>query len=157
MAALLLVAVLWAPQLQRFATLWQYMQAMLAYAVPPIVALVLTGIFWRGANAAGAAATLVLGTVCGVGLFIANVPLLLLHLNFLYVAPLLLLIDTVILIVVSTWKPGAGSAMAAALVWTPAHYREETQRLRSVALWRNYRVQALCLLLLTAGIVFVFR
>jgi SSS family solute:Na+ symporter len=157
MAALLLVAVLWAPQLQRFATLWQYMQAMLAYAVPPIVALVLTGIFWRGANAAGAAATLVLGTVCGVGLFIANVPLHLLHLNFLYVAPLLLLIDTVILIVVSTWKPGAGSAMAAALVWTPAHYREETQRLRSVALWRNYRVQALCLLLLTAGIVFVFR
>jgi SSS family solute:Na+ symporter len=157
MGGLLLVAVLWAPQLQRFATLWQYMQAMLAYAVPPIVALVLVGIFWRGANAAGAAATLVLGTACGIGLFVANVPLQLLHLNFLYVAPLLLLIDTVILISVSAWKAGAPSAMASALVWTPAYYREETQRLRAVAPWRNYRVQALALLMLTALIVVIFR
>ena len=68
-------------------TLWQYLQAMLAYAVPPVVALVLTGIFWRGANAVGAAATLALGTACGIALFIANVPLHLLHLHFLYVAP----------------------------------------------------------------------
>ena len=157
MGGLLLVAVLWAPQLQHFATLWQYMQAMLAYAVPPIVALVLIGIFWRGANAAGAAATLVLGTASGIALFVANVPLHLLHLNFLYVAPLLLLIDSGILIVVSSWRPGAASAMASALVWTPAHYREETERLRSVAPWRNYRVQALGLLLLTAVIVFIFR
>src|SRR6185437_16344310 len=148
MAVLLLVAVLWAPQLQHFGTLWQYLQAMLAYAVPPIVALVLTGIFWRGANAAGAAATLVLGTACGIGLFVANVPLHLLHLNFLYVAPLLLLIDTVMLIVGSAWKPGAASAMASALVWTPAYYREETERLRAVAPWRNYRMQALGLLIL---------
>ncbi|HEX5461640.1 MAG TPA: sodium/solute symporter [Steroidobacteraceae bacterium] len=157
MAVLLLVAVLWAPQLQRFGTLWQYLQAMLAYAVPPIVALVLTGIFWRGANAAGAAATLVLGTACGVGLFVANVPLHLLHLHFLYVAPLLLALDTAILIVVSCWNPAPVSAAISRLVWTPAYYREETERLRSVALWRNYRAQALGLLILTAIIVVVFR
>ncbi|MDE2449186.1 MAG: sodium/solute symporter [Gammaproteobacteria bacterium] len=157
MACLLLVAVLWAPQLQRFGTLWQYLQAMLAYAVPPIVALVLTGIFWRKANAAGAAATLALGTACGIGLFVANVPLHLLHVNFLYVAPLLLLIDTVILVAVSSRNPAAASPMAAALVWTPAHYRAETERLRPVALWRNYRVQALGLLILTAVIVVIFR
>ena len=157
MAGLLLVAVLWAPQLQRFGTLWQYLQAMLAYAVPPVVALVLTGIFWRGANAAGAAATLVVGTACGIALFVANVPLHLLHLSFLYVAPLLLLIDFLILVIVSWWNPAAPSAMASALVWTPAHYRAETERLRSVAPWRNYRVQALALLILTAVVVVIFR
>jgi SSS family solute:Na+ symporter len=157
MAALLLVAMLWAPQLPRFGTLWQYLQAMLAYAVPPIVALVLTGTFWRGANAAGAAATLILGTACGIGLFIANVPLHLLHLHFLYVAPLLLALDTVILVAVSRRRPAPASAIASALVWTPAHYREETERLRSVPLWRNYRAQAVCLLLLTAVVVVIFR
>jgi SSS family solute:Na+ symporter len=157
MAALLLVAVLWAPQLPRFGTLWQYLQAMLAYAVPPIVALVLTGTFWRGANAAGAAATLVLGTACGIALFVANVPLHLLHLHFLYVAPLLLGIDTVILVLASRWRPAPASAIASALVWTPAHYREETQRLRAIAPWRNYRLQALGLLILTAIVVVVFR
>ena len=157
MVGLLLVAVLWAPQLQRFGTLWQYLQAMLAYAVPPIVALVLTGIFWRGANAAGAAATLVLGTACGIALFIANVPLDLLHLHFLYVAPLLLLIDTAILIVVSSSNSAPASAVASALIWTPAHYRAETERLRSVAFWRNYRMQAVALLILTAVVVVIFR
>jgi SSS family solute:Na+ symporter len=157
MAGLLLIAVLWAPQLQHFGTLWQYLQAMLAYAVPPIVALVLTGIFWRGANAAGAAATLVLGTACGVGLFAANVPLHLLHLHFLYVAPLLLALDTAILIVASRRNRAPVSAVTSALVWTPAYYREETERLRLVALWRNYRMQAAGLLILTAVVVVIFR
>lgn len=157
MAALLLVAMLWAPQLQYFGTLWQYLQAMLAYAVPPIVALVLAGTFWRGANAAGAAATLLLGTVCGIGLFIANVPLHLLHVHFLYVAPLLLALDTAILIVASRWHRAPASAITSALVWTPAHYRAETERLRSVALWRNYRAQAVALLILTAIVVVIFR
>ena len=157
MAGLLLVAMLWAPQLERFGTLWQYLQAMLAYCAPPIVALVLTGIFWRGANAAGAAATLALGTVCGIALFVANVPLHLLHLHFLYVAPLLLFIDTAILVIVSWWKRSRASAAASALVWTPAQYREETERLGSVAPWRNYRVQAAVLLILTAVIVVIFR
>ena len=157
MATLLVVAVLWAPQLPRFGTLWQYLQAMLAYVVPPVVALVLTGTFWRGANAAGAYATLVLGTACGIALFLANVPLHLLHLHFLYVAPLLLAVDTAILVVVSAWNRQPASAVVAALVWTPAHYREETERLRSVAPWRNYRLQALVLLLLTTVVVFIFR
>lgn len=157
MAGLLLVAMLWAPQLERVGTLWQYLQAMLAYGAPPIVALVLTGIFWRGANAAGAAAALALGTVCGIALFVANVPLHLLHLHFLYVAPLLLFIDTAILVIVSRRQRSRTSAAASALVWTPAHYREETRRLGSVAPWRNYRVQAAMLLILTAVIVLIFR
>jgi SSS family solute:Na+ symporter len=157
MAALLVLAMLWAPLLSRFGTLWQYLQGILAYAVPPIVALVLTGTFWRGANARGAAATLVLGTVCGVALFLANVPLHLLHLHFLYVAPLLLAFDTSVLVIASRWRPARLSAIAAALVWTPGHYREETERLRSVPLWRNYRVQAVSLLALTAVVVVVFR
>src|SRR5262249_28088422 len=63
-AGLLLVAMAWAPQLENFRSLWQYLQAMLAYAVPPVVALFLVGLFWRGANVAGARATLIGGTAC---------------------------------------------------------------------------------------------
>src|SRR2546430_17538534 len=43
-AVLLLVAMLWAPQLEHFPSLWQYLQAMLAYAVPPIVARFVVGL-----------------------------------------------------------------------------------------------------------------
>ena len=64
--------VAWAPQLQLFPSLWQYLQAVLAYAVPPVVALFLVGMFWRGANANGAAATMLLGSLAGLALFMIN-------------------------------------------------------------------------------------
>jgi SSS family solute:Na+ symporter len=155
-AALLLVALLWAPQLENFRSLWQYLQGMLAYAVPPVVALFLGGLFWRGANAAGAAATLLVGTACGIALFLANVVLHWLHLHFLYVAPMLLLVDLSILIAVSEWTGGA-SARGASLVWTRGYFREESEHLRTVPRWRNYRLQAALLLALTACVVVIFR
>lgn len=155
-AALLIVAMLWAPQLERFPSLWQYLQAMLAYAVPPVVALFLVGLFWRGASAAGANATLLAGTACGIGLFLANVVFHSVHLHFLYAAPVLLAIDVAILVGVSTWS-GRTAASAESVIWTPAYFRAESDRLRSVPLWRNYRVQAGLLLVLTACIVVVFR
>lgn len=154
---LLLIAVSWTPQIEHFGALWQYLQAVLAYAVPPIVALFLAGLFWRGANAAGATATLALGTACSVALFFINVVFRLVHLHFLYVAPLLLAVDLGILVAVSLWKRSPLSADAAALVWTGAQFRAESLRLKAVGLLANYRVQAVALLALTAGIVIAFR
>jgi len=155
-AGLLVVALLWAPQLESFRSLWQYLQAMLAYAVPPVVALFLGGLFWRGANAAGAAATLLGGTACGIALFFANVVFHWLHLHFLYVAPILLLIDLSILVAVSL-RTGGATASGESLVWTIRYFRSENELLRTLPLWRNYRVQAALLLALTACVVVVFR
>jgi SSS family solute:Na+ symporter len=155
-AGLLLVALLWAPQLESFRSLWQYLQAMLAYAVPPVVALFLGGLFWRGANAAGAATTLLVGTACGIALFLANVVFHWVHLHFLYVAPILLLIDSSILVAVSL-RTGGASARDESLVWTIRYFRAESERLRTIPAWRNYRVQAAVLLALTACVVVIFR
>lgn len=136
---------------------WQYLQAVLAYAVPPIVALFLAGLFWRGANAAGAIATLGLGTACGMALFIVNAVFHWVHLHFLYVAPLLLSIDLGILVSVSLSRRSTLSADAAALLWSGAQFRAESIRLKAVSVLANYRVQAMALLALTACIVFAFR
>ena len=127
-----------------------------AYAVPPVVALFLGGLFWRGANAAGAAATLIAGTACGIALFLANVVFHWVHLHFLYVAPILLLIDLLTLIAVSRWSSRA-PGKSQALVWTVSYFRAESEHLRAVPLWRNYRVQAALLLALTACVVVAFR
>jgi SSS family solute:Na+ symporter len=156
-AAMLLVAMLWAPQLAHFPSLWQYLQAVLAYAAPPIIALFLVGLFWRGATAAGAAATLLFGTACGVALFLANVVFGLIHLHFLYAAPVLVLIDAAILIGVSKWGARDGAAPPEGVIWTRAYFRAETERLKGVPLWRNYRVQGAALILLTACVVIAFR
>lgn len=156
-AALLVVAVLWTPQIEHFGALWQYLQAVLAYVVPPIVALFLGGLFWRGANAAGAMATVVFGTMCGVAVFFLNVVFHCLHLHFLYVAPILLAIDLAVLIGVSLWKRSPLPAEAAALMWSGAQFRAESARLKAAGWLADYRVQAMALLALTAVIVIAFR
>jgi SSS family solute:Na+ symporter len=155
-ACLLLVAVLWAPQLENFRSLWHYLQAMLAYAVPPVVALFLGGLFWRGANAAGASATLLAGTACGIALFLANAVFHWVHFHFLYAAPLLLLIDLSVLIAVSLWT-GGSSRRGDSLIWTFGYFRAESELLRALPAWRNYRIQAVLLLALTACVVILFR
>ena len=148
---------LWAPQIEHMQSLWQYLQAVLAYAVPPVVALFVVGLFWRGANAAGAHAACVIGSLFGVCLFISNVVLHVTNIHFLYVAPILFVIDSVILVVVSRMRPSGIGDGAETLHWDARSYAEETARLSSVPPWRNYRIQSLVLLTLTAWIVIAFR
>jgi SSS family solute:Na+ symporter len=156
-AGLLGIAVAWAPQLQLFPSLWQYLQAVLAYAVPPVVALFIVGMFWRGANAHGAAATMLLGSVCGFALFLINAVFHWTHFHFLYAAPILMLLDVAILIGVSLCTPALAGNTSDATMWKPDFSRAEQVRLRLVPMWKDYRFQAAALLALTAGVVIVFR
>jgi SSS family solute:Na+ symporter len=158
--ACLLVSMLWAPQLEHMPSLWQYLQSALAYAVPPVVALFVTGLFWRGANAAGANATFVFGSLLGLAVFVLNAVLHVMHLHFLYVAPLLFAADVAILVVASRAGARVGARANAALEalhWSRHAYAAETVRLAALPWWRNYRVQSLVLLALTAWIVIAFR
>ena len=154
----MVLAVLWAPQIERFESLWQYLQAVLAYAVPPVCALFLIGLFWRRANATGALAAILVGLFGGGGLFWANVlaadPL---GLHFLLVAPLLFVLSAAALVFGSLLTAPPRDEQIAALLWTPAFYRAETTDLAALPWWQNYRVQSVLLLALTAGIVWVFR
>jgi SSS family solute:Na+ symporter len=156
-AGLLVIAVAWAPQLQLFPSLWQYLQAVLAYAVPPVVAVFLVGMFWRGSNANGAAATMVIGSACGLALFLVNVVFHWTHFHFLYAAPILTGLDTAILVTVSLCRPLPTQPSHLATMWRPEFTREEHARLRQGPAWRDYRYQAAALLALTAAVVFTFR
>lgn len=155
--AFAILAVLWAPQIQRFGSLWQYLQAVLAYAAPPVVALYVVGVFWPRANGAGATAALAVGGVAGVALFVLDALLHVLALNFLYVAPILFALSCAVLAGVSLATAADPPEKAHGLVWTPAVFRAETLALRARPLWTNYRLQGAALLLLTAAIVIWFR
>jgi SSS family solute:Na+ symporter len=154
---LLVVAVAWAPELQQFPSLWQYLQAVLAYAVPPVVALFLVGMFWRGANADGAAATMLFGSLGGFALFMINVVLHWTHFHFLYAAPLLTIFDVAILVGVSSFNRTRAEDLLEATVWKLDFGRVEQLRLKLVPLWQDYRFQAAALLALTAALVIAFR
>jgi solute:Na+ symporter, SSS family len=154
----MVLAVAWAPQIERFESLWQYLQAVLAYAVPPVCALFLIGLFWRGANATGALASIVVGLLGGAILFYLNVlaPKTL-GLHFLLVAPILFVLSALVLIAVSAATAPPPSEKVEAMLWTPKFYRDETIQLAALPWWQNYRVLSVLLLALTAAIVWVFR
>jgi SSS family solute:Na+ symporter len=151
-AALLLFSVAWAPQLQHFVSLWQYLQAVLAYVVPPIVAVFGVGLFWRRATADGAAATMRLGTLCGLGMFLINVVFQWTHLHFLYVAPLLFAIDVLILMLVSLRSPAPHASETVPQMW-----RRDARPATPLPVWKDYRYQAALLLVATAVLVIAFR
>jgi SSS family solute:Na+ symporter len=156
-AGLLVVAVVWAPQLQLFPSLWQYLQSVLAYVVPPVVALFLVGLFWRGATAAAAHATMWAGSACGLGLFVINGTLHWTHFHFLFAAPLLTLLDTMLLVCLSLRRPQPLTVAMEATMWRPGYARAEALRLHAQPRWQDYRWQAVILLALTAAIVVAFR
>jgi len=51
---LMIVAALWAPMIREFPGLWNYIQSVLSFLVPPVVAVFLLGVFWprMGKNSA---------------------------------------------------------------------------------------------------------
>ena len=150
--ALLAAAVAWAPQLQWFPSLWQYLQAVLAYVVPPVVALFLCGMFWRAPTADAASATMLIGSLCGL-LFLSNVVFRWTHLHFLYAAPLLTALDVGILAAVSSARPHDGSREST--MWQASFGR--TGNPRALPFWQDHRFLAAALLALTAAIVITFR
>jgi len=154
-AGFIALACLVAPQIEKFGSLWQYLQSMLSYTAPPIVALFLGGLFWRGANARGAAWAVAVGLVLGLGLFLAN-SFGGLGLHFLYVAPLLLAASGAALWLGSQGAPAPDAAQVAGLMWSRAHWRAETAELAGEPWWRNYRLLSALLLAATAALVIAF-
>jgi SSS family solute:Na+ symporter len=67
---LMLAAAAWAPFIREFPGLWSYIQAMLAYLVPPVVAVFLLGVFWQRTNGTAAFTTLVGGHVLSLLVFL---------------------------------------------------------------------------------------
>ena len=67
---LMIVAALWAPAIREFPGLWNYIQSMLSFLVPPVVAVFLLAVFWPRMGRHSAFITLVGGHVLSFGVFL---------------------------------------------------------------------------------------
>ncbi|RME66313.1 MAG: sodium transporter [Alphaproteobacteria bacterium] len=152
----MLLAVLWAPQIGAFGSLFKYLQKVLSYAIPPVVAMFILGMFWRRANAQGAVAALIVGIGAGAALFLANEILAWTDIHFLYIAPLLFALCAAVLALVSLMTPPPPPEKVDDYVWTPAFYHAESRDLAGVPWYANYRYLSAVLLALTAALVLRF-
>lgn len=167
---LVILAAAWAPQIERFGSLFKYLQLILTFISPPIVAVFLAGLFWPRANRHGAFAALMTGFVIGAVLMTSRImadqtgdpseiPSLFGFLNsihFLHVAPILLLVCLTVHVVVSLMGEAPQAEKVAALTWNKAFFDAETRELTGVPWYKNYRILAVLLMLATAVIVGLF-
>ncbi|NOZ04567.1 MAG: sodium/solute symporter [FCB group bacterium] len=154
------LAAAWAPQILKFPSLFQYLQTVLAYASPPIVALFLVGLFWKRANAQGAFAGIVVGFIFGLGQFtvriIAPETAWLPDIHFLYMALILLIITVLTIVIASLLTPAPDNEKVKAYIWKRADYDAETRELALLPWYKNFRIQAVVLFILTVLFVGMF-
>ena len=153
--AFMLLAVAWAPQIENFTSLFRYLQTVLAYAVPPIVALFIVGFFWRGATANAAFGTLLIGTAAGIGLMICNEIIENVDIHFLYVAPILFAISVASLVIISLLDR-CNLQGETEFAWSAKAFRADSESLHGVPLYQNYRFHSLLILGLILAILVWF-
>ncbi len=96
----MVIAALWAPQIQNFTGLWDYLQQMFSIIVPPVAVIFLVGVFFKRGNGDGAFWTLILGTLAGICLFVLE-QFDMWHLHYTINVGLMILLSTVVFVVVS--------------------------------------------------------
>jgi solute:Na+ symporter, SSS family len=154
---IVVVAALWAPQIEQFGSVVKYFQQLLTYMAPPVVAVFLAGLFWKRASAHAAFTALLTGLAFAVILLLFRDRTPLANWNFLYVAPLLFVVSLMILFGVSLVTPAPSREVVERFVWTPAFFHQETSGLAGVPWYLNYRIQSLLLLAFTALFIYVWR
>ncbi len=153
----MIIAIVWAPQIGNFEKLWDYLQNTLAWFCPPIVALFVMGLFFKHVNKTGAHASIVIGFL--ITLFLIAVPLFDLKFalpNFLYVAFLHFVVCCAAIVGFSLVGETKPESELAKVVWTRAELDKETIELQSMPWYKNYRYQAVALVILVIIILMIY-
>ncbi|MEZ5056077.1 MAG: sodium:solute symporter [Saprospiraceae bacterium] len=156
---LVLLASAWAPFIERFGSLWEYLQDVLAYIAPPVAATFILGLFWKRANSTGSIVSLLFGLAFSIFAIYSNVTdfsedfnnMHFLHRTF-YLFISCMLINVVVSL--STEKPD--EQQVSEYTWKRSIFQEETEELKSLPWYKNYRYLAVLLLLVTMVIVGYF-
>ena len=166
------LAILWAPQIVDFPNIWTYLQQMLAYLSPPVVACFVAGVFCKRATPQGAIAALIVGHAAALVAFVLALSGLIIVqnqaltemeleaaasgtpvLHFLYIAPIVFSISLAALFVVSLRTRAPDAAHIRGLTWSARDYAAETEVLRNSSVLKNYRYLSVALLFVIAAFV----
>ncbi len=157
---LVLLAAIWAPMIETVASsLWEYLQLVLTYIAPPIVATFVLGLFYKRANAHGAFYSLLLSYALAIVVILMktnDIAPEITGVHFLLQVPILAVVCGVLNIIISNATAPPPGEKVDAMTWNIGIYRAETKELEGVPWYYNYRILSVLLLILTAIIVIWF-
>lgn len=150
----MLIAVLWAPQIQHFEKLWDYLQFVLSWFSPPIIALFVVGLFWKRANQTGALWCIIVGALMTgfVIAFNANEQMI----DFLYMTGIHFSICVIAHVIGSLLTEAPDPEVVENTVWKPSGFHKETEELKQLAWYKNYRYQGAGLIAIVVVILLIF-
>jgi SSS family solute:Na+ symporter len=152
----MIAAAAWAPQIDKFPTLWQYLQSALSYIVPPIAALFFLGVFWKRANANGALAGIFMGIVSAAFFLSLSGSKWMPTIHFLYVAAIIFSMSSLAIVAVSLLTLPPPSQKVRDFTWQRKIYDRETTEIQRLPIMWNYRYLSVLLLGLLALILLLF-
>ena len=157
---LVILAAGWSPMIETVASsLWEYLQLVLGYISPPIVAVFIVGLFYKRANGDGAFWSLILGYVTVLVFIIVKISGIApeaTDIHFLHQVPMLFAVCVVFNIVISNLTAPPPAEKVEKMTWSKSIYQAETVELKEVPWYQNYRILSIILLILTAAIVIWF-
>lgn len=149
---LMVIAALWAPQIQHFKGLWDYLQMMFAIIVPPIAVIFLVGVFYKRGNGDGSFWTLMVGTGIGILLFILGERDLW-HLHYTMNVGIAIVISAIVFVVVSLATAPPTAAQIEAYTYRKGLIGEGME---GVPWYLDYRFHMVILLALIGYILMIF-
>ena len=159
---LVVLACLWAPQIEKFGSLFEYLQIVLSFIAPPVAAAFIVGLFWKRANGQGAFASLMVGAVLTVAFLVytntgaEDNTSWVTEMHFLHRTTYLFLLCILVNVLVSAVTAPPPAEAVANYTWSKRLIGEETAELADLPWWQNYRYQSIILLIITFILVGYF-
>ena len=191
---LVILACAWAPQIERFPSLWEYLQLVLSFIAPPIAAAFIIGLFSKKANGTGAFTSLMFGFAISVIFLVLDTTASdafkesnwFMEMHFLHRTFYLFVLCMLINVIVSNLTGPGGYYLSAVpdsklatdsesevaravrdgrsvheekvahYTWSRRLITEETEELKGLPWYLNYRYLSVLLLIITALVVGYF-
>ena len=172
---LVILACLWAPQIEKFGSLFEYLQIVLSFIAPPVAAAFVAGLFSEKVNGTGAFTSLLAGFAITVVFLVmegTGADNWFTQMHFLHRTFYLFVFCMLVNFVVSSFTVGKGTVVTTSdgegntmltfeqkirdYTWSSRLIAEETEELRPLPWWQNYRYQSVILIVLTAILIIAF-
>jgi SSS family solute:Na+ symporter len=157
----MIIAAVWAPFINSFESFWDYLQMVLSFLCPPIVALFGFGLFTKRVNRIGANAAILVGvtlSVASVGykVFVNLTGATDILPHYLYLAAVIFVVTSMVLVLASRMGSVDEDRDWENLLWTAGYFKSESAALAGVSVFKNYRIQSLVLLAAIVVLLIVF-
>jgi solute:Na+ symporter, SSS family len=148
---LMVVAVLWAPNIVHFEGIFRYIQQAFSYIVPPVVAIFFMGILWERGSRNAAFWTLVIGHSVSFVMFLLSI-FGIFELHFTITAGLLTAFSFLVFYLISIYSDSPDHGSMDSIIWKP----QDSRPSESLPWYKDYRFHSVVILIFTIAMVITF-